>query len=476
MEHRKHSLKGLAAIALAMFVVCPAWGEMVSSGNESRARRNLAKKLLKLSKSLDMKEASFKSSAGSGGKDYNANDGNSFTSNTTYHSNVWSRCLEWVGGQYCNRWLDPYVSSHGFGGDKSPLEGYIAEQWQKRKTRASEQGADYAIWDVQRLGGGSNIDVDGKFDKRGVIDWRLKEEVKNGAAQIGADTAVRQIQRSYDENSGDGSNIMPNMESLRMMASRWTKMFRNRMVANLGEARVSRGPVEFALGEDTPDCDAYIQAAQEDLAVTVIQERVEEQPILQPETQAQSLQQRYQACLALQQASVYAVNPTVENGNVSQGDQDGEAIDEWRARLNIAAIDYAGVDVTTLPKPAYASLREDDLTSVLREYEEGGLNYNNNRRSVAQQLQGYNAALKNAAVGMQEVAARSPVIRDISGDILGYQIQPGTMSAVRINHLTPEMKQELQPTGFPGTGSNRQDDPTRTVEDSPSELAVRKLN
>src|SRR4051812_28388347 len=76
---------------------------------EKQAREDLAKRLLKLSQSLDMKEAKYEESSG-GGKSFDGNTGNSFLSNTTIHYFVESTCREWVGGQFCQQWLDPFIS------------------------------------------------------------------------------------------------------------------------------------------------------------------------------------------------------------------------------------------------------------------------------------------------------------------------------------------------------------------------------
>jgi len=129
------------------------------------------------------------------------------------------------------------------------------------------------------------------------------------------------------------------------------------------------------------------------------------------------------------------------------------------------------VDVQSLPRPSYAKLKKEDVYVTLPDYEVGGLKYKNIQVTNKDQLNSYNANLKRAANGMKSVAARSPWIKDNSKDIKKFQIKPGTMSAVRINHLTPEMKAELKSTNYPGTGKNKKNDPTLKFEMSPAELA-----
>ena len=446
-------------------------GERLTVGDEQSAREELANKLLKLSRSLDMKEAAEPTSKGEGGKDYNSNDGNSFTSNTTYHSNVWSRCLEWIGGQFCNRWLDPFVSPHGFGADKSPLEAIVGQAWQNRKVDEDVGGTNYAIWEVNRIGGGSNLDVDGKFDRKGLIDWRLQDDVRKAVEKVGSDTAIRQISLTYDDNTGKGQNTMPNIESLRVMASRWTKMMRNRLVTNIGESRAMKPGIEFALGEEIPDCESYLTAVENDQDLVLIEERIQAQGSLAPATLANSLQQRYESCVKLRNASVYAVNASYQDGEVSQGDPNDEAIDEWKSRLNIAAIDFAGIDPNELPKPGAGVLKEEDLSTEMRDYAEGGLTYEMVRKTPREQLDSYNKNLEEAAAGMEAVTSRSGVIVDNSDRIREFKIEAGKMNAIRINDITPEMRQELAVTPFP---ANREpaSDPSLNLEQTPSTLSI----
>ena len=112
------------------------------------------------------------------------------------------------------------------------------------------------------------------------------------------------------------------------------------------------------------------------------------------------------------------------------------------------------------------------------DYEVGGLKSNKVRMSNTEQLQSYNDNLERAAVGMQEVAARTGgYVVDTSDQIKKFKIEPGSgVNAVAINGLTPEMKGELANTGFPRTsGSGSGDrDPAQSLEDKPSELTINR--
>ncbi len=446
-----------------------AFGGPDPASLEKKAREDLGKKLMKLSQSLDMKESKYEESD-AGGKSVDANTGNSFLSNTTIHYFVESTCREWVGGQFCNQWLDPFISEHGFGGDFSPLEGTVAQEWKARQ--GNDGNGQYKIWKVDREGGGPNTDADGKFDRSGITDWRLLPEVRKKIENVGEQTAVRQISLTYDDNAPKNGNVMPNMESLRMMASRWTKMFRNRMVSNLAEMRVGDKPTEFLLNEEKADCEAYVQAMKTEQEETKVEERLQKQARLDMETRVLDLEQRYKQCVALRAASVNMVNAQASGDKATEGDADSERIDKWRTRLNIAAIDNVGVDVNSLPKPSNAKLTREDVTSEMAEWSEGGQKIVRRRRmSNAQQLQSYNNQLELAAVGMQEVAMRSPNIVDNSQHIKKFKIKNGQYNAVRLNSLTPEMRNELATTSFKKSGV-MSGKPETKLEDNATQLSI----
>ena len=130
--------------------------------------------------------------------------------------------------------------------------------------------------------------------------------------------------------------------------------------------------------------------------------------------------------MALRAASVYDVNPTASGGSVASGDPESERIDKWRTRVNIAMIDRVGIDVNSIPKPSRANLSEADLTTKLAVWEEGGTKMRGKKAMTnRQQLQSYNNQLELAAVGMQEVAMRSPNIADNSAYMKKFKIKNG---------------------------------------------------
>src|SRR5690606_17488314 len=120
---------------------------------------------------------------------------------------------------------------------------------------------------------------------------------------------------------------------------------------------------EFLLNEEKVDCEAYVQAMQNEQEPTKTEERLEPQARLDVETRALMLEQRYKACVALRAASVHMVNAEAKGDKVNEGDPETERVDKWKTRLNIAMIDKVGIDPNSIPKPKSGILKREDVTT-----------------------------------------------------------------------------------------------------------------
>ena len=158
----------------------------------------------------------------------------------------------------------------------------MTAEWLKYKAQGNDEyGNKYGIWSVERIGDGGNLDEEEKFERRGLTDWRLLPNVQRTAANIGENTAVRQIQLTYDKNAGDGK-LDAEHRGAAPYGEQVDQMFRNRMVANIGELRAMDEPVEFALSEENPECADYFREVRRRPEMTRLQERIQPQPRLQP--------------------------------------------------------------------------------------------------------------------------------------------------------------------------------------------------
>jgi len=437
--------------------------------DEMAPKKLLAEKLTNLSQDLDMKEISFKDSlAGGGGKAVNANDGNSFLSTTTYHSYVWDYCLKWAGGQSCQNWLAPYVSIHGAHGDKSPLEGIVYQAWQAAKGQ---------IWDMAAGDGGSVYKSDGTLDRKRMSTWRLKPNVIKQVEKVGYDTADRQMYKTYNKNEASNPDVMPNMEGLRVMAGRWTKMLRNRILSNLGAIRANQFGIEFALSEDNPMCKDYLTELKRNPAQPNIEDRINPQnklDIMTTKTQNPKLQDRYKLCQQMMAMNGYAVNPRVYGQDIKPGGEKEEWIDSALYRANLVAIDRAGVDPRgAVPIDSRIKIQDQDVKQRIAQYETGGRQMKVVTMSNADQLAYYNRSLAKAAVGFKEVSARAPdFIRDKSDMVMKHKIAVGSINLVKLNDATPAMRSDLKDTGLVMAQAPN-DTPADRLELVPTQLIVK---
>jgi len=463
-----------------LFTHSSVWGRDASSDDVANAR--LAYKLKQLSKSLDLREGRYEDSAGDEPKNFNRNDGNTYLSNTTYHSYVWDYCQQWVGNQRCNEWIPAFVSKHGQNSDRSPLEAVVWDDFQQNKGQLQQNGnnSQYAIWDITTRGG-SPLDRFGRIDDTNITNWKIKPQLEQKIEQLGERTAQRNIDATMDPNvqakaGSAGGEELTSMESLRFMAERWTKMYRNRLLANLGEERVARKPIEFALGENRPTCDSYLDALRQQQQATTGGRRLTAQGQLEMETRTKQLEQRYNLCVQMRQQAGSQVNPQVVGNGIQAGSPDTERGAEWRNRVNLAVVDSAGTNPNDVPHPSDVQIAKSEYTTNLKQYEAGGLNYKTVGKTNLDQLNGYNSVLTTAAEGVKAAAARNPFMADYSTDVVNRQIQPGTRGLVDINGMTDSMKENLAATGLPRTApADVKKDPAKNLESTPGELVVTKI-
>lgn len=439
---------------------------------DDRARQLLAQKVLRVGQDMELKEGSFKESLSGGGKETNANDKNSFMSSTTYHSYVWDYCLKWAGGRQCDEWLPSYVSLHGAHGDRSPLEGEVYNAWSQNRKKANQQGGggDYAIWNV-KAEGGSPFKYDGTLDRERLTEWRIKDQVRNKLEKIGKDTANRTVGKTFEKN--EQKDAMPNQESLRMMAARWTKMFRNRMLSNIGEVRAMQPGIEMALGEDIPDCNQYLNELRQNQDRTKMEDRIDPQNLLAIETRTKQIQQRLKSCQQARAMNAYAANVQAKQGEPKSAGPKGEWIDAALSRANLAAIDSVGTDPLEVGIDERIQVQENDLKSKITVWENGGKGERLVMMSNADQLKSYNRQLASADAGFEAAAARNPFLKKSQkSNASRFAIQKGSINAVKLNDMTPDMMQEIKKGGYPGSTGN--DHPGDRLETTPSELVVQK--
>lgn len=455
-----------------LLVALAAWPATATTEAERRAREHLAKKLLKLSQHFNMREGSFSESI-TQASDINENDLNPMPADTTFHSQVFHYCARWLFQTQmygrCQKWIPPYVSVHGYTSEQSPLERKVAELYEAsvpKNPDAQVPSGQYAIWRIERKDGGGILDADGKIEREGIRRWELTAAAKAEIDRIGVATAERTIDTTYDDGT-DRRTTLPNMEGLRLMAQRWTKMMRNRAVAVAGDLRAMDKGVEIGLDQQFPECEDYPRAMAAEPEETYVQQRRNPQELLSVEAMGVDVRERIARCRQLRAMSVYAINPQIgANGKVESGAAENESFEKWRMRAQVAVIDSVGMDPNELPKPSDNEISEDEQKVTYKDFVDGGRTYSLGRRSNAESLESYNKQLDRAADGWTQVAVRTNLV-DVSDKIRRFKIAPKSVDAVSLNGPTREMRNELSETGFPFR------EPASQLEDKPIDLTVR---
>jgi len=425
---------------------------LTSTKDSKTAKKELAQKLNAISENVNLKVAQVQGSGSQAGKEFNRNDGNAFSANTTYHSYTWDYCENWIGEDLCEKWLDPYVSQHGFTGDQSVLEGKVASLYQQMKETYKGDGGKYAIWDIKLKSGESLKDEQGRLNRKALSQFSLSKEAREAIDSVGVEAARAAMAETFDEK--DSKDTMPNMEALRTIAKNLTISYRNNLVAKLGEIRRMKKGVEMTGGENYAGCDALADETDEH----------PKQGELSDEAKNAGFEQRMQLCKQMMSASVSAVNPTVKDGQVVSGDANDEQVDEWRARVNIAVLDNLGVDPNSIPKPSDATLTEREISSEMISYSKDGTKEEIVYETPKAQIEAYNEMLETAAKQQAEIS-KSTIghLPNLGQNITKNKITPGQVSAVEINGLTKQMKNELK--GEQVVGAN-----VKAMEMTPEEL------
>gem|GEM_PF-2432710 len=469
-----------------MVTAALVWGVLSNSalaGNliygdrlEKQAREDQAEKLIKLGEHPDMLEATSQGIDKAGPGMIDADSGNSSIALATLHSYVRSVCVQWISPEQCAKYLPPGISPHAPNPDKSPTEaltGALHEEKGTNEVQAAGGKVFYSVYEIDKPTGGSVLDEQGAFKYDGITDMKLQQDAKQQFEALGVENAEKTLDTTFGNAANrDVENDLANLESLRYMAGRWTKMLRNRLVSQLGQYRSGRKPIEFFKGEDVPDDNSYVQAVQNPEQSVQTEERLKMQRPLDPETSSRTLEQRMQLAMAMSDASVNMVNPQVEGQQIVEGDAQTEIAPERLIRANIMAIDHVGMDVSKV----VPGLTQQHMDSIVGDYAVGGRQLNWLQGTNAETLQGYNNELERAAVAMDDVVARAPHIINTGDQARAAKIAIGSTDAVSLNGLTHEMKGELKDTTIAMTDRQTSEmGPREGLETAPSQLVVKNL-
>ncbi len=263
----------------------------------------------------------------------------------------------------------------------------------------------------------------------------MRDEAKTEIEKVG-DQSFETIRRAArDQGNEDDSNTLPNGVLLRYAAGQASQAWWNSTLANLGQRRANSGiragalPDSPQLSEGMASCDEWGQAALQGI----------QQSKAPPEAQkalTQEIQQKVQQCTQMAQQQWNVVNPKFapnENGKgetLKTGDVQKEDAFQRDLRNQLEILSKAGKGVQGL-QTNWQYGDKDEKSKVTIEFDDGQPKGPVDR-TAREQLESYNAQLKDAAAGLEEVRAKMPDYKP-EGDPLQYQIAPESKSVMEIN-------------------------------------------
>lgn len=466
-------------ILAAVLMGAPAWADPQDADKaEEKARNSFIDQFSKFMQDKNVqgraKRPDGKVVGGGKKTRFNQDDGLAFQSDLTYHDFSYNTIEQGEekadaqqgaqkGQKPPEKRLFAFVSGHGgisAGGGSSVLEraAYaldkkFAEQDQQNK-QPEQEGVKYrSIFKVTTKevfeGDAGKADKAKEGEKDKVDRFELREEARPEIDKVGADSAQTIIQAARGEQNANDDKALGNGVLLRQAAFEATKALWNSTLANLAQRRMNRAirsgsmPVAPQVSEGVPRCEEWSSVAQDVINKADPKRR---------EELLKDVERMMGQCKEVAGLSFSAVGP-----NFTQQEGGGEKLEfegpqkedafQRDARLQLEIMDKAGKSVTEIPSNWQFS-KDDDKARMTISYDdnqpkEGSL-------TVREQLESYNANLKDAEEGYQEVSKRIPGLEVPKPT--QYAIQPGTRNVMEINQPPESAFEEVGIQKGVGTG------------------------
>jgi len=369
------------------------------------------------------------------GKKGNQLDGNPSKAPTTHHAYGWSACLKWLDAKTCEKWLDPFVAGHGFDKDSSALEKLTAQFW--TMFSGEKSGNVWTLWNVETRNGMPVADDQGRLNQENLVKYDLRREVKEEIEKLAKDSAQDLLIRTVGKE--ESKETMPNMEGLRAIAANLTVSYRNNLLGILGASRRNAEGIEIPGGENLVSCDVIEKPQNEEEP----DPKLFEQGELKESTRNTDLQQRVELCRQIMSKPYKMVNPTVENGEIVEGDPNTEQVAQALTRINLELIDELGKDANSVTKPADIELTKEQVASAVVIGNDDG-----KEETIYElpkdQIEAYNTMLDKAAEAQKEVSRLTiGHLPDNSSQIKNNKLDD-SVSLVQLNSLTKQMEKDLK--------------------------------
>lgn len=283
----------------------------------------------------------------------------------------------------------------------------------------------------------------------------LREEAKPEVAKVGEESYQTIDRAAKDKGNENDPQTLANSALLREAAGRATESWWNSTLANLNQRRVNKGMPSGGLGgrpelnEDTPTCDAWAQKAiQEQLQAVAKQGGGQQAAQNAAQDIQKQIQEAKQKCEQLTKLSYNVVNPKFEakqggkGEELKTGDQDKEDPYSRDLRNQLEVLKSAGKDVSKL-KGNWKYGEEEGKQEITVGFDEDGNPSQKEMWTVKDQMDSYNEQLEGAAKGFKEVKERFPQLQIEEQEILKFKMEPEEETAMKINGLTPIIKEDF---------------------------------
>jgi hypothetical protein len=307
------------------------------------------------------------------------------------------------------------------------------------------------------------------------VSWKLSADVDQKVRKVGTDASEQLISTTFEQDEAKDGTVMPNMETLREMAERFTRQVRNRLVANTGEIRAAQPGIEIAQGEDLPKCNDYAKALQNNPDRFRIEQKIDPQAPLDTRTRGAQTEERVALCEKVRDMSIYAVNPqSTGGGQANPTSPDGAWVDEWRTRASLLTIDQAGANPNEVDMPRNARIEKNEMEQGIAVYEEGGRNMKTVAMTNLEQMESYNQALEDAKAGYRAISARTDRVPDRDSEIDQWKLKKGEINLVKLNGMTPDQRLQVKGSFPRDQVTGAADDPGENLETTPNQIIVRQ--
>ncbi len=422
-----------------------AWGATSNTATlEARAYGLLRQRVQALASLAELKTTPFVPAGSSG---LTAGEQTPSKAITTHHSFAIDYCMEWLDKSYqtCKKWIAPWVPQHGLAGaDRSPAE--LARAQGVHPGAVPLQKGPLTLHQGFQIiaRGGSALTSDNTVDRQNLLYFGLDQAPMQRLEQVGTKAADVVL---HTASLGQAKMLPP--EILRQTAASLSQMFRNNLLAKLGQVRVAKPGIEFMLGNGTvPKCQTYRSLVENQQDPLLRMEgRLRGQAPLDPMTNGQTIDERERLCQEMLQQPYTTRTPQAEGGQITPGGV--PQYDETALRLNLYAVDHPGQAIAPLLAQESAQnqfiFTAQQVAPKVNQYAQGGHAYTLVPQTTQQQIAGYKHVLANAA------STRSAIANRLPNSYFPSQVTDTTQgkNLIQVNGLTPAQQADLKLPGAP---------------------------